>query len=39
MSSHRHISQGMLWKFFVQHFLEDGLARMVQSFGRLGALL
>jgi hypothetical protein len=34
-----HISQGMLQKFFVLHFLDDGLAGMVQFCGHLGALI
>jgi hypothetical protein len=38
-SSHHHVSQGMLRKFFVQHILEDVLARMVQFFSHLGTLM
>jgi hypothetical protein len=33
------ISQDMLWKFLVQHFLEDGLPEMVYFCGRLGLLV
>jgi hypothetical protein len=36
--AHRRISQDMLWKFLVQHFLEDGLAGVVKFCGHLGAM-
>jgi hypothetical protein len=35
-TAHHCISQDMSWEFLVQHFLEDGLALMVQFCGHLG---
>jgi hypothetical protein len=37
--AHNSISQDMLRKFLVQHFLQDGLAEEVQLYDQLKALI